>query len=350
MGNWFGWGNDGDTRTIEEIPNIFPLDFSRDAFVEIDVMAIFQKILTDVLERTHGLTPEQINLLSDNCIQSEAAHGLISILARGMAFRRILFLVYDQAINLLRLATPEEQGQITSDYAKTGSSKVGVYISFQHYLKADLVRLYAALEYITVASLHKSMNLSVAIQLKMNDLRTSTSLTDSADVKVQAQKIAQNLKDGKDVLMDAKDVIENAVPDLTAIDAALSYLSHKKSFYLGMPRSYITGEQTGGIGSTGEGDTKAVERGLKNYYESIIRPVCKTLFQVETSYKSQDFRQIDQGLNALKTFALVDESLMNIENKTLIINKLFDLPEDEKGEVGVIPDDQRLLNNSYPQI
>lgn len=346
---WFDWSG-GDGKTIEEIPDIFPLNFSKDNFVEIDVMGMFQKILTDVFERVHGLKEEQLQLLSDNCIKSEAAHGLISLLARAMSFRRNIFLVYDSALNLLRQATPEEQGKITEDYLKQGESKVGVYISFQHYLKADLVRLYSALEYITIASLHKSMNLSVAIQLKMNDLRTSTGLADSAQVKAQAQKIARNLKEGRDVLLDAKDVIENAVPDLTAIDAALLYLSHKKSFYLGMPRSYITGEQTGGIGSTGEGDTKAVERGLKNYYEAIVRPVCKALFATDCSYKSQDFRQIDQGLNALKTFALTDESLISLENKTLIVNKLFDLPEDEEGDSAPLPADQVDMNNSYPQI
>ncbi len=351
LGEFFGWG--GGDVPVDELPNIFPLDFKKETFIEIDTINIYQKILTDVLERTHGLDEEQTELLYDNCIQSEAAHGLISLLARAMAFRRNLFLVYNKALSVLRLATPAEQEQIRQDYLKSGKSAIGVFISFQHYLRSDLVRLYSALEYVTIASLHKSMNLSVAIQLKMSDLRQSTGLIDKADVKAQAIKIAKGLSDGKDILLDAKDIVENAVPDLTAIDASIKYLSEKKSFYLGMPRSYITGEQTGGIGSTGEGDTKATERGLKNYYQAIIRPSLEAIFEVEPSYKSQDFRQIDQAMNALKVFALVDEEIISLENKTLVINKLLDLPEDEVGDgpdpEETLPPDQVDLNNSYPQ-
>lgn len=340
LGNFFGWGS--SETTANELPVIFPLEFKKDLFIEIDVVNIYQKILTDVLERTHGLNEEQIETLWDNCVQSESNHGLITLLAKAMTFRKHLFLVYDKALNVLRVATTVEAEQIRQDYAKAGKSAVGVFISFTHYLKSDLVRLYSALEYCTIASLNKSMNLSAAIQLKMNDLRQSTGLNDMAIVKAQALEVARSLARGGDALIDAKDVIENAVPDLTAITASIEYLNEKRAFYLGMPASYLCGEQTGGIGSTGEADTKAVERGLKNYYYSIIKPVLEAVFEAKISYKSQDFRQIDQAMNALKTFALVDEEIISIENKTRIINKLLDLPEDEKG-TGPDPEPQVIV-------
>lgn len=351
--NWFGWSTSSIPEN--ELPIIFPLDFKRDNFIEIDVMNIFQKILTDVLERTHGLDDEQCETLYDNCIASEANHGLISLLARSMAFRRNLFLVYEKALNVLRIATPSEQSQIQTDYTTKGESSVGIFISFQHYLKADIIRLYSALEYLTVAHLHKSMNLSTAIQLKMTDLRASTGLVDSATVKAQAQEIAKSLGNGRDILLDAKDVIQNAVPDLTAVETSIEYLNEKRAFYLGLPKSYLGGDLTKGLGDTGEGDTKAIERGLKNYYLSIIKPVLEAIFpDAELSYKSQDFRQIDQAMNALKIFSLVDETLISVENKTLIINKLLDLPEEEEGE-GPEPSeklepDQVYVNNGYDQI
>jgi hypothetical protein len=332
LGEFFGWG--GGSVPSDELPLIFPMPLAKDSFIEIDVINIYQKILTDVMERVHGLDDEKTEILWDNCIQSEANHGLISLLARAMAFRKELFLVYDAALNLLRLADPVEQQTIKTDYAKTGGSDLGIYVSFQHYLKSDLVRLYSALEYCTIASLNKSLNLSTAIQLKMSDMRQSTGLSDSQKVIEQAQKIAKALGNGRDVLMDAKDIIENALPDLTSVNASIEYLSEKRAFYLGMPASYLCGEQTTGISSTGEADTKAVERGLKNYYFSIMKPVLEALFQddVSLSYKSQDFRQIDQAMNALKVFSVTDDTLLSVENKTLILNKLLDLPEDEVGD------------------
>ena len=350
MAGWFGWGSN-DTPS-DELPLIFPMELRQDDFIQIDVINIFQKILTDVIERTQGIKEEQADLFYDNCLASEAAHGLISLLARAMAYKRNLYLVYNPALNVLRIASPQEQAQITSDYAVKGESKVGVYISFAHFLKADLVRLYSALEYITIASLHKSMNLSVAIQLKMSDLRQSTGLNDAATVKAQAQIIARSLGKGRDVLMDAKDAIENAVPDLTAVKNTIDYLSEKRAFYLGLPKSYLCGEMTEGIGTTGESDTKATERGLKNYYQSIIRPVLKMLFGIEPTYKSQDFRQIDQAINCLKTFAVTDEEIISLENKTLIINQLLDLPDDSEGDGPdpILPTDEVYLNNAYPQV
>lgn len=350
FGSFFGFG---ESRTQDELPEIFPLAFKKSDFIEIDVISIFQKILTDVIERVHGLNDEQTELLYDNCIQSEASLGLISHLARAMTYRRNLFLVYDAALPVLRLASTAEAETIRQDYAKTGESSLGIFISFQHYMKADLVRLYSALEYCTLGALNKSMNLSAAIQIKINDLRGSVSLTDSASAQAQALAIAKSLGSGRDIMLDAKDIIENSKPDLTAIKESIEYLNEKRCFYLGMPPSYLQGDMTTGIGTTGEADTKATERGLKNYYASIIKPVLESIFDVELSYKSQDFRQVDQAVNALKIFALTDESLISNENKTLILNKLLDLPEDEVGveeNEPVLTEEEVGYNNSQPQV
>lgn len=356
LSNFFGWGSITSGASLEELPDIFPLPFQKDQFVEIDTISIFQKILTDVVERTHGLTDEQQELMWDNCVQSEANHGLISLLARGMTFKKEMFIVYDKALNVLRLASSVEMQQIRQDYAKSGKSAIGIFLSFAHYRKADLVRLYSALEYLTVASLHKSMHVSVAVQIKMSDIRQSVALIDKDIAVQQAMNIARSLGKGCDVFMDAKDKVETSTPDLTAVKESIEYLNEKRAFYLGMPPSYLCGEQTGGIGATGEADTKAVERGLKNYYLSIIKPVFEALFgeDVDISYKSQDFRQIDQAMNALKTFSLVGTELVNIENQTLIINKLLDLDEDAEGDgpepVETLTPEQVSYNNTIPVV
>lgn len=355
MGFGFSWGSKGGNIPDDELPLIFPLKVSKDLFIEIDVMNIFSKILTDVADRTHGLKEEQLELLFDNCVQSEANHGLISLLSKAMAFREDLFLVYNPALPVLRRATPIEIIQIRNDYGKVGTSKAGVWISFAHYLKSDLVKLYSALEYITIASLHKSMNLSSALQLKMNDLRSSTGLNDSAEIRAQAVRIATALGAGKDVLTDAKDVIESSMPDLTAINASIEYLNSKRAFYLGMPCSYLEGEQTSGIGSTGEADTKATERGLKNYFISIMKPCLEAIFDgVKVTYKSQNYSQIDSAMNALKVFSITDDQYVSAENKTLIMNRLLDLDEDSEGdepeEKPVLPSDQISYNNDYPVV
>ncbi len=330
LAEWFGWNN---TVVSDELPEIYPMPVTSGDFISTEIVAIYSKILTDVLERTQGLSDDQVALMWDSCVKSSSSDGLITRLAKAMANKQDLYLVYERALGVIRVATGSEQQQIRTDYETQTESKVGTYISFKNFDRSDMVKFYIGLEYYTVASLYKTMNLSKSIQIKISDLRGSVSVMDSAEVKAQAKKIADALGAGRDVLMDAKDEIENAVPDLTAVKESMGFLLDKLAFYLGLPDSYITGEQTTGIGSTGENDMRAVERGLKNYFFSIIKPTLQALFDgVKLSYKSQDFRQIENASNILKTFALIDDTLISSDNKRMIINRLLDLPAGSKGD------------------
>lgn len=330
LSTWFGWRVDASS---EELPVIFPLQLAKKDFIEIDVLNIYQKILTDVLERTQGIPQDIQALLWDSCIQSESKDGLVTMLAKAMSEKKPLFIVYEPALKLVRKATTDEESLIREDYKVKGESTVGIYLSFEKYHRTDMVRLYSALEYYTVSSLNKQSNLSAAIQFKMSDLRTSTGLIDKAEVKAQAKTIAGALANGGDILLDAKDEIITSTPQLDAINQSIEFLNEKRAFYLGMPKSYISGDQTGGIGSTGEGDVKATERGLKNYFFSIIKPVMRAVFGLEVTYKSQDFRMIDKALNALQSFSLVDDELLSLDQKKLIIDRLFDIEAESSDQV-----------------
>lgn len=324
---WFGWNVSSTTQ--EELPDIFPMAINQKTFTDIDVVTTYSKILTDVVERVNGLADDQAELLWDSCLMSSSKDGLITMLAKAMYEKKDLFLVYDKAINVVREATVDEAAQIREDYKSKAESPSGVYVSFKNYVRTDVVKLYSGFEFCAVSALNKSMNLSKAIQLKMSDLRASTGAVDAAEVRTQAVALVKGLGDGKDILLDAKDSIATSVPDLTSVEKSIAFLDSKRSFYLGLPASYINGQQTGGIGSTGESDTKAVERGLKSYYFSIVKPVLEAIFGVTLTYKSQDFRQIGQALEAMKTFDLVSEDYLTMENKKKIVEGLLDIQEEE---------------------
>ncbi len=330
LANWFSFGTGSSTDT--ELPNIFPLAVDQAAFVVTDVEAIYDRILTDVLERTEGLPAEREKLLWDNCVASEKPDGLVSMLSKAMTARAELFLVFDAGIDLVREATPQEAAQIKADFLKAGKSSAGIFVTFKKFKRADMVKLYSALEYCDVAALYKALNVSKAVQLKLTDLRGSVALTDKADVITQAKAIAKGLADGKDVMLDAKDEITTATPDLTAINSAMDFIDRKRSFYLGLPSSWITGAQSKTMNDTGEADAKAVERGLKGYFFSIVKPVLEALFDAKVTFKSDDFRQLTGSLEALKTFELTGEEFLSSDNKLKVINKLFGLPAGEKGD------------------
>lgn len=333
MGNsiatWFGWNV---TPASDELPELFPVPITRNDFVQTDIVSIYSKILTDVLERTHGLSDDQVALMWDNCLKSSSSDGLVTMLAKAMADKRDLFLVYEKAVNVVRTATSAEESLIRADYQKQAKSTVGIYISFKNFTRSDMVKFYLGIDYCTVGGLYKSANLAKAIQFKVKDLRASVSSIDSADVKAQAKRIATALGQGKDAMIDSGDEIVTSSPDLEPVKASINFTVQKLCFYLGMPDAYLSGEQTSGMGTTGENDMRATERGLKAYFFMIVKPALEALFGIKVTYKSQDTRQILGSMEVLKTLTLVDDALVSQANKVSIINKLLELPEDAKGD------------------
>lgn len=327
-----GWGNfkflgGGVNKPTgdNEIQSIYALTLQQTDFVRDDVGATYSKILTDVLERTHGIPKEVVPLLFDNCVQSESNRGLISLLVEAMVLKSDLFLVYKRETKTLRLATSEEARQIREDYKSKAESTDGVFISFKNYRRTDMLLIYSAFEYCVLASLNKTVNLSKAVQFKMAQLRSSVSLSDVGVAAEQAKSLATALRNGNDVLMDGDDEITTATPNVEPTEKAIQFLDAKRAYYLDLPISYVTGKQTTGIGTTGEADMRALERGLKQYFFSIIRPVLKAVFGIETVFKSQDFRTLSSALEAAKTFELISDELISRISKQELMARLFDL-------------------------
>ncbi len=319
----FGFKNI-DTQGAD-LPDIFPLALTKIDFTNCDIVSTYTKILTDTVERIFGIPKDIEPLLWDNCVQNEANNGLISLLAQAMAEQSDLYLVYVESVKVLRRATREEQAKIQDDYKAENKSSVGVYISFKNYRRTEVLLIYSAFEYCILASLNKTLNLSKAIQFKMSEMRSSVALIDSSKAIDQAKGLAKSLGKGFDVMLDAKDIIETAKPDTSSTEKAMTFLDAKRAFILGLPLSYISGIQTGGIGSTGEADMRAVERGLKQYFVSILRPALKAIFDINTEFKSQDFRQVTSAIEVLKTFDLVSDDNLSQAAKQDIIARMFEL-------------------------
>lgn len=335
--SWFSFIG-ANATDAEKLPDIFPIPIAQIDFVKIDVQNIYSRILTDVLERTDGLKDAEKPLLWDNCLASEKQDGLLTLLAKAMANKAELYLVYLPALKVVREATGEEQVKIKDAYkliaepVKLGEGGIGLFVTFKNYIKSDMVKFYSALEYCSVGGLWKQANISKSIQIKISDLRGSVSLGDSAAAKTQAKNMADGMAEGRDVLTDAKDVIESLSPDMTATNATLELIAKKQSFYLGMPASYFYGEQSKGLSDTGKADSKATERGLKAYYFSVIKPVLEGLFGGKTKFKSDDAENIETALKTLETMDRTSEAYLSVENKTLVVNRAFGLDESEVGD------------------
>lgn len=328
MSGWLSgiFGGGGLTSgSTAEVPAIYTLGMSSKDFVRADVLATYRRILTDTCERTHGLKDEQWRLLWDSCVQTDSAEGLVTLLAAAMTVKAEIFIVYIPSVEVLRVATNDETRQIIEDYKKSGASKVGVWVSFKNYGRTDLLNVYSEMEYCVIASLFKTVNLAKAVQLKMHEMRSSVSLTDGSVTIEQAKSIASALRTGKDVMLDAKDEVTTSTPDVGPTEKAIAFLDAKRAFHLSLPMAYISGVQSSGIGSTGDADARAVDRGLKQYFASIIQPVFEAVFGIDVVFRPEDTRQVESGLAVIKAFELVSDQYLSAETKREIVARAFDV-------------------------
>lgn len=333
MGILSGFGFGGSEVTpSNELPELFPLGLNSEKFIEIDVVNIYTSILIDVLQRTHGIPEEQKTVLWDNCLGNENSKGLVTLLAEAMYSEKDLFIVYRKDLKAIKVASIKEESLIRADYKISGESKHGIFVSFTNYRLSQILKIYSALEYCTVAGLNKSLNLALAVFFKYGDLRESIGAIDSSGPHKQATAIFEAIKAGKGAMLDAKDIIEMLKPDLQAVEASMSFINQKRSFYLKLPASYVTGIQPSSLSDTGQADQKAVERGLLIFYFAVIKPVVDKLFDKKTSFKSDDSVALSTGLEVLRTMEGTSEELVSMDNKLLLVNKALGLPENAKGD------------------
>lgn len=316
--------------TSNAVEQIFDFKLECRDFVEFDIELTYKKILVDVLERTTGITTDINHVLWDNCVQDDSNEGLISILVDCMINKSDVYLVYKKSVKVLRKATSEEEVKIKQDYKKNGRSNVGVFISFKNYRRTEVLKIYSELEHAILASLYKSVNISKAVQLKINQLRQSVSEEDAPIAEKQAVSIADGLRKGKDVFLDKDDEITTATPSTEATEKAIHFLNAKRAYILSMPLSYIDGEQTGGIGTTGESDMRAVERGLLQYFFEIIQPVFKALFGIDVKFRSQDTRYLTSAREMLSAFDVLTTDLLSRKTMQELVAQQFNLNAEEE--------------------
>lgn len=338
LSKFFSWVPSMNNGLAETLPELFKIPITDKVFVETDLVAIFTKILTDVIERTHTI-PDKIDpCLWDNCVKSDVSEGLVTLLAKAMANQDDLFLVYNSSTDVLRKATGDEITKIKADYEKNSKSSVGAFLSFKNFGRTEMLRFYGMLEYHLVGSIYKQANLAKSVQMKFDGMRASVALNQKSDAEVQAKKISKGLNEGKDVYTDGKDTIDMLTPDSSAAQKGIDLVDGKKSFYLGMPLSYINGDFEKGLGGdSGEADAKKVELGLKNYFRAIVKPALKAIFDITVKFKSNDYRQVSSGLEALKTFELVGDRYISDENKLSIINMLLGVDSELGDEPEEVP-------------
>lgn len=292
----------------------FSLSCPEKEFVTWFVRDTYETILTDCFSRTAGLEEKQERALWDSCVDSDAHKGLISLLAEAMSEKKTLTLVYTAEI-VRKAESADAQG------IKEGSVK-SITCSFANYSKTTLLKMYSGFLYDVIENANVGLKISKSVQLKVADLRPTQENDSSDTAKEQGREIVSGVKEGKAVLLDARDTLLQAAFDATPMKEGFNLFSGLCAKVIQMPQSYVNGLLAQGISTTGESDALAVEKGLRAYFNRIVRPVCLGLFGAQVSFKSDNWRKLQAVAGILP--ALEISTLVTQVQKEACVAELFE--------------------------
>lgn len=289
-------------------------------FVDFKVITLYAKILRRCYAKSSGLSDEQAANLWDSVDLGDAQHGIINKVSLAMAKKKELILFKDGGI--IREAEQAEAEQIKKDYEERGRSEKGVYLNFKKYAMTDVLRLYMAFIFEIIRGAWVNVNLTKALQLKIVDARKTIAASDAADPMQVASNVVSALKDGKSVFLDAGDEVKTTDLQTQAIKDALSLVYGLLAGELGVSTSFICGELTSGMAVTGEADVNANEDGIKDFFNSVFKPIMDKLFGVSLKFKSDNWRRIKefaQIIPFVETAEYIDD-----EKKRELLERLFE--------------------------
>lgn len=289
-------------------------------FVDFKVITLYAKILRRCYAKSSGLSDEQAANLWDSVDLGDAQHGIINKVSFAMAKKKELILFKDGGI--VREAEQAEADQIKKDYEERGRSDKGVYLNFKKYAMTDVLRLYMAFIFEIIRGAWVNVNLTKALQLKIADARKTIAASDAADPMQVASNVVNALKDGKSVFLDAGDEVKTTDLQTQAIKDALSLVYGLLAGELGVSTAFICGELTSGMAVTGEADVNANEDGIKDFFNSVFKPIMDKLFGVSLKFKSDNWRRIKefaQIIPFVETAEYISE-----EKKRELLERLFE--------------------------
>lgn len=320
----------GRPKTIlSALPVVWEMQLRAAVYTEIQLRSIYARILSEVIARSHSIPDEFRSLIRDS-MEGDGQRGLTEHIVTAMANQAQLVLKYEAG--LLHVPEYGDRQTIVNAWKKGEKPNQTLVLSFANYHRTMMLRQYLHHKYLLLCTQHKALNLSSALQIKINDMRKSIGLSDSDPAIEQARQIADALLSGTPALLDAKDTLDLLAPDISALKEVAADLHSEISLILGLPISWVTGAQKVGLGDSGDADARSIERGLEPYFWESVHPAFLHLFKINLKLKSEDYRNIDSAVKAAQALDIMSDDLVSLDNKRVIVSRLLDIENDLEGD------------------
>ena len=321
----FGINKEKNLIQKENLSLCFDLSLNEKNFVDYMVSDLYQSILTMCFDKIIFPDAEQdfkdkiTPSFYDNLSVEGINKGIIKNLAYGITQNQKVFLVNASAGDdiIVRQGTQEE----LQKYEKAqGNIKNQIQMDFTKYNQSKALKLFYSMIYWIIRATNTNVKISNSVLVKIAKLRELVAKEDAEDVIKQAKEINDAIKKGNSIIADKDDTMErleiNSQATKDALDVAFSLVSG----LIKMPLSFVNGELTTGLTQTGDSDNLAIERGLKNYYYTILKPCTEKLFETKTRFSSDNTAKLKTLIGILPQLEL--STLLTDDEKRAIIEDL----------------------------
>lgn len=320
----FGIRKEKNLIESDDLKLCFNLKLGEKDFVDYMVSDLYQTILTMVFDKMifpskKDLKDEITASYYDNLSVEGINKGIIKNLALGIVQNQTVFFVNASTGKdvIVRLGTTEEEQKY--DEAE-GNIKKQVKMDFTKFNQVKLLKLFYQMIYWIIRATNTNVKISNAVLVKIARLRELVAKEDADDVVKQAKEINDAIKSGNSIIADKDDTMERLEIKSQSTKEALDVVFSLISGLVKMPLSFVNGELTTGLTQTGDSDNLAIERGLKNYYYTILKPCSEKLFDAKSSFVSDNTARLKTLIGILPQLELSE--ILTDEEKRLIVENL----------------------------
>lgn len=321
----FGITKEKNLIQKENLSLNFDLSLKEKNFVDYMISDLYQSILTMCFDKIifpeaekdfkDKITPSFYDNLSVEGINK----GIIKNLAYSIVQNQKVFLVNvsNGDNTIVRQGTQEELQKYEKEQ---GNIKNQIEMDFTKYNQSKTLRLFYSMIYWIIRATNTNVKISNSVLVKIARLRELVAKEDAENVIKHAKEINEAIEQGDSIVADKDDTMERLEINSQATKDALDIVFSLISGLIKMPLSFVNGELTTGLTQTGDSDNLAIERGLKNYYYTILKPCTEKLFDTKTRFTSDNTAKLKTLIGILPQLEL--STLLTDEEKRAIIEDL----------------------------
>ena len=256
-----------------------------DGWEKLSILNLYNKIMHEAMDR--AVLPDGVEdsafVATAYDSYSPAKKGLVSLVVLAMAERKRAF------YRKVKLQDGSFIFEKSNEQDAIKDGKVGADIlelDFRDFYEIDILTLLFSLLSGINQALANGIAVSQAMLIKIHALSEMIENSQNKEALTeQLEQLRESLQGGRMGYIDGKSSVESVKVDTANSSTAIDYVYGMISSVTGMPSSYMFSDVKGGLGDMSNSEERRLDVALKRYYNSIVRGVLYSVFDLHFLYK-----------------------------------------------------------------